>query len=263
MIELHNITIANDPQHPLVTGQSLSIPKATLTALIGRNGCGKSTLLRAMAGIQRPLSGEITIDGTNVDRASARTLARLVAVITTESPKVENLTCRQLVSYGRAPHTGMLGRLSAADGAIIDSALQTVGMVHFAERKVGRISDGEGRRIMLARALAQQTPVILLDEPTSFLDVPGRYEISALLRRLAREEGKTIVYSTHELDPAYLNADNILMMSAEGLRLGAPGSKAMQAVRRSFEGVRHCNSTEPSRTISGLAESSNDTIVEL
>ncbi|MDE6222519.1 MAG: ABC transporter ATP-binding protein [Muribaculaceae bacterium] len=239
MIELHNITIANNPKHPLVQGQSLSIPRATLTALIGRNGCGKSTLLRAMAGIQRPLQGTVTINGVDVSRASARKLARLVAVITTESIKVDNLTCRQLVSYGRAPHTGMLGRLSASDEQIVDEALQTVGMEQFAQRKVGQISDGEGRRILLARALAQQTPVILLDEPTSFLDVPGRYEISALLGRLAREQGKTIVYSTHELDPAYLNADNLLYMSKQGLKFAAPDSAEMQAVRREFEGARN------------------------
>ena len=239
MIELQNITIANNPKHPLVQGQSLSIPRATLTALIGRNGCGKSTLLRAMAGIQHPLQGTVTINGVDVNHASARKLARLVAVITTESIKVDNLTCRQLVSYGRAPHTGMLGRLSASDEQIVDEALQTVGMEQFAQRKVGQISDGEGRRILLARALAQQTPVILLDEPTSFLDVPGRYEISALLGRLAREQGKTIVYSTHELDPAYLNADNLLYMSKQGLKFAAPDSAEMQAVRREFEGVRN------------------------
>ena len=239
MIELQNITIANNPKHPLLQGQSLSIPRATLTALIGRNGCGKSTLLRAMAGIQRPLQGTVTINGVDVSHASARKLARLVAVITTESIKVDNLTCRQLVSYGRAPHTGMLGRLSASDEQIVDEALQTVGMEQFAQRKVGQISDGEGRRILLARALAQQTPVILLDEPTSFLDVPGRYEISALLGRLAREQGKTIVYSTHELDPAYLNADNLLYMSPQGLKFAAPDSAEMQAVRREFEGARN------------------------
>ncbi|MBD5325915.1 MAG: ABC transporter ATP-binding protein [Bacteroides sp.] len=239
MIELQNITIANNPKHPLVQDQSLSIPRATLTALIGRNGCGKSTLLRAMAGIQRPLQGTVTINGVDVNHASARKLARLVAVITTESIKVDNLTCRQLVSYGRAPHTGMLGRLSASDEQIVDEALQTVGMEQFAQRKVGQISDGEGRRILLARALAQQTPVILLDEPTSFLDVPGRYEISALLGRLAREQGKTIVYSTHELDPAYLNADNLLYKSKQGLKFAAPDSAEMQAVRREFEGARN------------------------
>lgn len=234
MIQLRNISLANSPERQLIANQSVSIPGGTLTALIGRNGCGKSTLLRAMAGLRKPQQGEILINAINVGRASAAELARLVAVITTESPRVENLTCRQLVAYGRAPHTGLLGRLSAQDELIIDQALSTVGMQSFATRKISNISDGEGRRIMLARALAQQTPVILLDEPTSFLDVPGRYEIAALLRRLATEQGKTIVYSTHELEPAFRFANNILFMSAEGLLLDPPDSGEMQAVRAKF-----------------------------
>lgn len=234
MIELRNITLANDPGRQLIGNQSVRISDGTLTALIGRNGCGKSTLLRVMAGLRRPQQGQVIINDTDVRHSPASEMARLVAVITTENPKVENLTCRQLVAYGRAPHTGLLGRLSADDERIVDHALQTVGMQSFASRKINTISDGEGRRIMLARALAQQTPVILLDEPTSFLDVPGRYEIAALLKRLAREEGKTIVYSTHELEPAYRYSDNILFMSADGLLLAPPDSEQMQAVSAKF-----------------------------
>jgi len=199
-----------------VSQQSLSIPAGSLTALIGRNGCGKSTLLRTIAGTQKPLAGSVTVNGINVAKASARHLADTIAVITTETVRIPNLTCRELVAYGRAPHTGLLGRLSADDEAIVDSSLRAVGMEHFASRRVTHLSDGESRRIMLARAMAQQTPVILLDEPTSFLDVPGRYEICALLGRLAREQGKTIVYSTHELEPAFQQADNILLMRHKG-----------------------------------------------
>lgn len=222
MIELTDITIANSAAAPLVAGQTLTIPAGTLTALIGRNGCGKSTLLRTLSGMQKPTAGKVTVDGIDVSRASARELAETIAVITTGSPRVANLTCRELVAYGRSPHTDMLGRLTAADEAIIDKSLEAVGMQDFANRRVDRISDGESRRIMLARALAQETPVILLDEPTSFLDVPGRYEISALLGRLARDEGKTVVYSTHELDPAFRQADNILLMRPEGFLLLPP-----------------------------------------
>lgn len=222
MIELTDITIANSAAAPLVAGQTLTLPAGTLTALIGRNGCGKSTLLRTLSGMQKPVAGKITVGGIDVSHASARELAETIAVITTGSPKVANLTCRELVAYGRSPHTDMLGRLTAADEAIIDKSLEAVGMQDFANRRVDRISDGESRRIMLARALAQETPVILLDEPTSFLDVPGRYEISALLGRLAREEGKTVVYSTHELDPAFRQADNILLMRPEGFLLLPP-----------------------------------------
>lgn len=222
MIALHNITIANNASVPLVANQTLSIPQGTLTALIGRNGCGKSTLLRVLSGMQRPLSGNITVNGIDVSCSPARELAETIAIITTESVRIENLTCRELVAYGRSPHTGMLGRLAEADEIIIDESLRAVGMQDFAGRHVNRISDGESRRIMLARALAQDTPVILLDEPTSFLDVPGRYEISALLGRLAREKNKTVVYSTHELDPAFHQADNILLMRPEGFLLLPP-----------------------------------------
>ncbi|MDE6513198.1 MAG: ABC transporter ATP-binding protein [Muribaculaceae bacterium] len=234
MIELQNITLANTPGSRLISDQTVRIADGTLTALIGRNGCGKSTLLRTMAGLRKPQGGHIIINNIDVHRAPVSEMARLIAVITTETPVVENLTCRQLVAYGRAPHTGLLGRLSADDERIVDRALETVGMQSFATRKINNISDGEGRRIMLARALAQQTPVIMLDEPTSFLDVPGRYEIASLLRRLAHEEGKTIVYSTHELEPAFRYADNILYMSADGLLLAPPDSEQMRAVSAKF-----------------------------
>lgn len=222
MIELINLTIANDVKCPLIEHQSIDIPEGTLTALIGRNGCGKSTLLRALGGIQKPRGGQVVINGMDVSRASAGEMAKSVAVITTESVKVNNLTCREMVSYGRSPHTGLLGRLSVKDERIVDEALATVGMTAFAERKVAQISDGEGRRIMLARALAQETPVILLDEPTSFLDVPGRYEIASLLGKLAHEQGRTILYSTHELEPAFREADLMILMRREGLLMLPP-----------------------------------------
>lgn len=217
MIELNDISIANDPRHMLIEHQTLLLKEKTLTALIGRNGCGKSTLLRVICGQQKPTGGKVMINGMDVSKASVHDIASTIAIITTETAKISNLTCRELVGYGRTPYTGMLGRLSATDNVIIDEALQTVGMSSFANRKISHISDGESRRIMLARALAQQTPVIILDEPTSFLDVPGRFEIAALLARLAHEQDKTIFYSTHELEPAFRNADTMLLMRSAGL----------------------------------------------
>lgn len=233
MIELHNITIANDPTLPLIDNQSLTLAEGTLTALIGRNGCGKSTLLRVISGEQKPVGGTVLINGLNPAKAGARELATNIAVITTENVKVQGLTCRELVAYGRSPYTGLLGRLTAEDERIVDESLDAVGMTSFANRRVAHISDGEGRRIMLARALAQQTPVILLDEPTSFLDVPGRYEIAQLLRELAHNQGKTIVYSTHELDPAMINADIMLLMYD-----GKLSAKTPTEMRESIEFAR-------------------------
>lgn len=222
MISLHKLTISNSPGRVLVGDADLTLPDNTLTALIGRNGCGKSTLLRVVAGLQKPQGGSVTINGVNPHKAPAATVAATVSVVTTEAPRVANLTCKELVSLGRSPYTGLFGRLSAADIRMVSRAMAAVGMDGFAARHVTSLSDGELRRIMIARALVQDTPAILLDEPTSFLDVPGRYEICSLLASLARDEGKTILYSTHELEPAMCLADNMLLIHSARATLLPP-----------------------------------------
>lgn len=232
MIELKNLSIANDPGHPLLSDVSLTLPAATLTALIGRNGCGKSTLLRTLSGLQKPRAGSVFIDGRDCFRTPPLMLSRMVAAVSTEIVRIDNLTCREMVGMARSPYTGLFGRLSDEDRRIVDSALASVGMESFASRPVARLSDGEARRIMIARALAQSTPVILLDEPTGFLDVPGRYEICALLGRLAREQKKTIVFSTHELEPAFARADAVALIHDCGLLVLPPGQMSGQPVFR-------------------------------
>lgn len=222
MIELRNISIANDPHRPLLTGASLTLRPGTLTALIGRNGCGKSTLLRVICGRQKPLKGTVNIRGLNPAKATEAELARRVAVVTTEAVRVRNLTCRELVSLGRSPHTGIFGRLSREDERAVDLALRSTGMQDFAGRQVTQMSDGETRRVMLACALAQETEVIVLDEPTSFLDVPGRREVCELLGRLAHEQGKTILFSTHEIEPALKCVDSILVIDGGRAKMLAP-----------------------------------------
>ncbi len=222
MIELRDVSIGNNRHNVLVSGQTLTLDRATLTALTGRNGCGKSTLLRVMAGLQRPLGGRVLIDGRDIGEMSARQRAMTVAVVTPDAVEARGLTCRELVGLGRSPHTGLFGRLDSEDRKRVAEALDATGMSGFAERHVAELSDGEKRRVMLAHALAQDTPVILLDEPTSFLDVPGRFEICELLSRLAHEQGRTIVYSTHELQPALHFSDRILFMRPKGLMLATP-----------------------------------------
>ncbi len=224
MISLNDLTISNSPERILLRDASLTLPDNTLTALIGRNGCGKSTLLRVIAGLQKPLGGSVTINGVNPHKAPAAKLASTVAVVTTDAPRVANLTCRELASLGRAPYTGLFGRLSAADRQRVDRAIAAVGMDSFASRRVTSLSDGEMRRIMIARALVQDTPAILLDEPTSFLDVPGRHEICSLLAALARNEGKTILYSTHELEPALRMAGYMLLIDGARATLLPPAA---------------------------------------
>lgn len=229
MIEFQNITIANSPSKHLVENLTLTLPQGSLTALIGRNGCGKSTLLRVIAGLQRPVSGSITLRGLNPSKATTAELAKTVAMVTTEAINVRNLTCREFVGIGRSPHTGIFGRLTKDDREAVEQALCAVGMQDFAHRNVTSMSDGETRRVMLARALAQDTPIILLDEPTSFLDVPGRYDVCELLATLAHTQGKTILYSTHELEPAMKYADSIMLI-ANGATITLPPEAMCQSM---------------------------------
>lgn len=224
MIELKNLTVGNRKDARLIENQSLTIAPGTLTALVGRNGCGKSTLLRTLAGLQKPLAGEVFIAGNNLRHMTPQQRAEKIAVVTSEPMRIDRLTCRELVALGRSPYTGIMGNPTPADNAIVDKALQQAGITDFANRQISRLSDGECRRVMLARALAQSTPIILLDEPTSFLDIPGRYEICALLSSLAHQEGKTIIYSTHELQPALHYSDNMLFMRPAGLTIASPAN---------------------------------------
>ncbi len=189
MIELRNFSIGYG-RRTLLDRVAANFRKGELTALIGRNGTGKSTLLRALAGLNRRYTGEILIDGKNLRHISAGQLARTMAFVTTERTRIANLRCEDVVAIGRAPYTNWIGRLQEADREIVARSLADVGMGAYADRTMDKMSDGECQRIMIARALAQDTPAILLDEPTSFLDMPTRYELVALLRKLAREQAR-------------------------------------------------------------------------
>ncbi len=191
-------------------------------ALLGRNGSGKSTLLRAMAGLNRHYTGRILADGINLQRLHAAEQARLMSFVGTGRARVERFTCYDLVALGRAPYTNWIGSLSDSDRRAVDSALDAVGMQDYARRQLDSLSDGECQRVMIARALAQDTPMILLDEPTSFLDIPNRYGLVRLLASLAHERGKCVIYSTHELDIALELSDSIMLIDPPCLRCGAP-----------------------------------------
>lgn len=186
--------------------------RGVLTALIGRNGAGKSTLLRALAGLNPRYSGEIEIEGCLLRSMSATERAKSLALVTTERTRISRLRCRDVVAMGRAPYTGWSGRLSARDTKAVESALEDVGMSAYADRTMDTMSDGECQRIMIARAIAQDTPVLLLDEPTSFLDMPNRYQLAALLGRLAHDYHKCVLFSTHELDIADRMCDRIALV---------------------------------------------------
>ena len=197
----------------LIESLSGEIKGGALTALVGRNGTGKSTLLRAIAGIGEAYEGKISLGGKDLQTLEPAALATTISFVTTDKVRTANLRSRDVVALGRAPYTNWIGRMQAQDSKIVDEALEAVGMSDYADKTMDRMSDGECQRIMIARALAQQTPIILLDEPTAFLDMPNRYELCSLLRRLAHEEQKCILFSTHELDIALELCDAVALIA--------------------------------------------------
>lgn len=234
MIRLENISLGYGAR-TLLEGVTTHFEAGTLTALIGRNGAGKSTLLRALAGLEPLQAGAITIGGQSIAELDGAEAARRVAFVATDKVRIANLPCEDLVALGRAPYTNWIGRLQAVDREIVADALAKVGMSDFAHKTMDRMSDGECQRVMIARALAQQTPVILLDEPTAFLDMPNRYELCRLLQRLAHDEQKAILFSTHELDIATKMCDAIALIDTPQL-LHQPASEMVAggAIERLF-----------------------------
>lgn len=211
MIHLKDFSIGFGSR-TLLDKVNTSFGKGQLTALIGRNGSGKSTLLRAIAGLNRQYSGDIILDGKDIRPLSPGGLAKSLAFVTTERTRIPNLRCEDVVAIGRAPYTNWIGRMQDIDRNIVSDAIRSVGMEGYAGRTMDTMSDGECQRIMIARALAQDTPVMLLDEPTSFLDMPNRYELVSLLRTLAHVNGKCLLFSTHELDVALRMCDSIALV---------------------------------------------------
>ena len=218
MIRFDNIRLGYGDR-TLIENLSAEVRRGELTALVGRNGTGKSTLLRAIAQLGEVMTGDIFIDGVPLRTLTPADMASRVAFVTTDKVRIANLRCRDVVALGRAPYTNWIGRMQEQDKQIVEQSLAQVGMSDYADKTMDRMSDGECQRIMIARALAQQTPIILLDEPTAFLDMPNRYELCTLLRRLAHEEGKCIVFSTHELDIAVSLCDSIALIAAPKMHL--------------------------------------------
>jgi iron complex transport system ATP-binding protein len=201
---------------------SASAGRGELIALIGKNGIGKSTLLRTITGLQEPLGGEISYNGRNILEYSRMELAREVGYISTESIKVSNMSVYDLVALGRFPHTNWTGIIDSGNHNSIMDAIEKTGMSALKNRLVSELSDGERQRAMIARILAQDTDIMIMDEPTAFLDIGSKYEILHLMHLLARESEKTIIFSTHDLNIAMSQSDKIWLILDNKLIEGAP-----------------------------------------
>lgn len=193
-----------------------------LIAVIGKNGIGKSTLLRTLAGLQPVLNGHLEIYGIDINNYSRIRLSARVGYISTEIVRISNMKVQELVSLGRFPHTNWLGTMNSLNNNAVLEAIVKAGLTELSERKLTELSDGERQRAMIAMVLAQDAGIMVMDEPTAFLDISSRYEIIHLMQELTRKRRKTIVYSTHDLNTAINQADKIWFLSDDRLIEGAP-----------------------------------------
>lgn len=194
---------------------NLSLEEGKLIALIGANGIGKSTLLRTITGIQKPISGNVLLNNKDIHQLNSLTLALNLSVVLTEKLPPSNLTVWELVALGRQPYTNWIGKLSDDDTAKINEAMALTQIQHLAARKHYEISDGQLQKVLIARALAQDTPIIILDEPTTHLDLLHKVSVFRLLKTLSKETQKCILFSTHDIDLAIQLSDEIILMKAE------------------------------------------------
>lgn len=217
-ITLSHLSVGYKVGHTVVSDINLTLQSGKLASLIGANGVGKSTLLKTLTGFLPKLEGSLLLDGKDISEFSQRALARQISIVLTQKPEVQNLTVEEIVGLGRSPYTGFFGKLHANDQQIVDESITAVGIEKLKNRMIQTLSDGERQKVMIAKALAQQTPIIFLDEPTAFLDFSSKVETFQLLQRMAHEMGKLVLLSTHDLELAVRFSDTLLQVNGDGLR---------------------------------------------
>lgn len=210
VINLSQLSVGYSLSHPVISDINLELRSGQLACLIGENGIGKSTLLKTLTGFLPKLKGSLLLGNRDIESFSQRELARQVSIVLTQKPDVQNLTIEEIIGLGRSPYTGFFGRLRAEDRKVVDDAIATMGIEKLRGRMIQNLSDGERQKVMIAKALAQETPIILLDEPTAFLDFPSKAETFQSLQRMAHERDKLILLSTHDLELAVRFADSLL-----------------------------------------------------
>lgn len=206
-----------------------SLYSGELTCLLGPNGAGKSTLLKTLTAFLPPLGGDVYVRQKALGSYSDSELSKVIGVVLTEKLTLNNMTVEELAGMGRSPYTGFWGRMGEHDRQVVEESIELVGIGDLRGRMVQTLSDGERQKVMIAKALSQETPIIFLDEPTAFLDYPSKVEIMQLLQRLAREKGKTVFLSTHDLELALQIADKVwLLDKPHGVSIGTPEDLALE-----------------------------------
>ena len=243
-VEIRNLSIGYKTKSavkPLMENLTADLFGGELTCLLGANGVGKSTLLRTLSGFLPKFKGNIHILGKSINDYSDKELAQTIGVVLTERPNVGDLTVTELIGLGRSPYTGFFGRLNSIDETVVKNVITLIKIEELAERQVLTLSDGEWQKVMIAKTLAQETPLIYLDEPTAFLDFPSKVEIMRILLGLTRHAGKTVFLSTHDLELALQIADKLWLMDKNnGITVGTPNELRINGSIESFfscEGV--------------------------
>ena len=201
---------------PILENISLGVYKGQILTLIGPNGSGKSTILKNLIREMNPLGGVVVLEGKDINNYSSKDFAKQMSVVLTEKVKTELLTCRDVVAMGRYPYTNYFGKLTPEDERIVDESLESVAALDIAEKDFSQISDGQRQRIMLARAICQKPQIIVLDEPTSFLDIRHKIELLDILQNMAVKENVTVVLSLHEIELANRISDWVMCVRADG-----------------------------------------------
>lgn len=229
MISLDQIAIGYLKSVPLLKGVNLAADKGEMIALVGRNGTGKSTLLRSILGLIPFLEGECRLLNMPLQQFDQRIRAQTISYVSSKVASLPSINVRELVSLGRMPYTGWSGKLGREDEDMVQKAIREVGMASSMDRKLDQLSDGERQRVMIARALAQNTRVMVLDEPTAYLDIPNTYELVRLLSGF-RDQGKTVLYSTHDLETAMMCADKFWVIDGGRVFEGSPEDLGMSGL---------------------------------
>lgn len=216
LLSLENVCVGYSGRPDVVAGIEVNLREGEMVCLLGANGAGKSTLLRTIAGLQAPTSGRVVISGRDIAELTPRQIAAQVSLVYTERGVAGALTVEELVGLGRQPHTGFFGRLDKHDLEVVERSIADMGISALRHRRLATLSDGERQKAMIARALAQDSPVILLDEPTAFLDIASRLDTASLLRNAASLRGKGIVMSTHDVAGTLRMADSAWLITSDG-----------------------------------------------